>query len=57
MKGKHPDFSGGRRIAWNTPHLPSEDGINRKRCMLIFGKGFGGQVFPFSFFLLFVSTL
>ena len=51
-EGKASDFSGGRRIAWNTPHLPYEDGINGKRCMLIFGKGFGGQVFSFSFFSL-----
>lgn len=57
MKGKNPDFSGRHRIAWNTPHLPIEDGINRKRCVLIFGKGFGGQIFSFPSFLLFVSTL
>lgn len=53
MKKKNPDFSGEHGIAWNTPHLPSEDGINRKRCMLIFGKGFGGQ----GFFFFFLSPL
>lgn len=57
MKGKNPDFSGGHRIAWNTPNLPTEDGINRKICMRIFGQSFGGQVFSFPSFLLFVSTL
>lgn len=49
MKGKNPDFSGGHRIAWNTPNLPTEDGINRKNMYANFWTKFWRPGILFSF--------